>query len=136
MLMKKITNTVSINPRKKTGYARAPIANEETTMLAESHCAFLLMHIPVWQRRRAYHCPNLGHAGIRTLIARHALDAPRLNTKPTYESLGFGIKGIADDQGLGGDCALISNIITVGFLGVWAGGFCLDIDVEFFRHFI
>jgi hypothetical protein len=40
MLIKKMIKIVSMNPRKKTGYARAPMAKDETTKLAESHCAF------------------------------------------------------------------------------------------------
>ncbi len=36
-LMKKIARRESTNPRSKTGTAKAPIAKDETTMLAENH---------------------------------------------------------------------------------------------------
>jgi hypothetical protein len=37
ILKKNIVRIVSTNPRKKTGYAKAPMAKADTTKFAESH---------------------------------------------------------------------------------------------------
>lgn len=65
-LTKKMIRTVSTKPREKTGYARAPMAKEDTTRLAESHCASCqrFNSTPKFHSRIAYHGPDLGHASI------------------------------------------------------------------------
>jgi hypothetical protein len=84
----------------------------------------------------AYHGPNLRHAGIRAFIAGHTLNAPRLDTEPMGNSLRPRIEGIADDQGLATDCALVSNVLgAVGLVSEGRiGGLGLDIVVRLFRH--
>ena len=51
--MKMMVSAVSTKPRSKMGIARAPIAKDETTMFAESHCP---RHIPVSIARRSQNC--------------------------------------------------------------------------------
>ena len=48
-LMKKMVRSESTKPSWKTGMARAPMAKEETTMLAESHCQCQIRQCPISQ---------------------------------------------------------------------------------------
>lgn len=130
MLMKKMTKTVSMNPRKKTGYARAPIANDETTMFADSHCrqvsAFCQTSSPKSFWIKTYQCANFRHARIGTLVTGHTLDASRLHAKSVGEPLCLRIPAVSHDEGLSGNSAIIGDVVAA-IAGLFPG---LDLHVR------
>lgn len=99
--MKKIVRRESTKPRWKTGMANAPMAKEETTMLAESHYQdphqyFKPSHIVRFEK--AHHCPNIRQIRIRPLVFRHPLNASGLDPKFADRPLDLGIRGVASDE--------------------------------------
>ena len=93
--MNKMVSNPSTKPRLKTGTASAPMANEDTTMFAESHCLVVSTSTPDLVRRTSnprrrvcsYHGANLMRALIRPLILRHSLNPSLLDTEPPGEAL-------------------------------------------------
>lgn len=63
-LMKKMVSNESTKPRLKTGTARAPMANDETTMFAESHC----LDISTSTQTRPLERPIRGEQCVHTMV--------------------------------------------------------------------
>ena len=102
--MKKMVRRESTKPRSKTGIANAPIAKDETTMLAENHCRAIsappALTLPTFGN--AHHCPHFHQVCVRPLIFRYSFDSSGLNAELENCSLDLGVEGVASDEDLGG----------------------------------
>jgi len=139
--MKKMVKSASTNPRSKMGIARTPMAKDETTILAASHCAHTHTHTRQDSRElrgaslsSTHHCADLHHALVRPLILRDPLDAALLDAKSAGEALQFEVEAVSGDERLAVDTArLVRDNAAPMFL---ACSCVLDIVVVLFvaRH--
>ena len=124
--MKNIVRRESTKPRWNTGMANAPMANEETTILAESHYHDSYQHLKLFSHRvirEAHHCPNFHQICIRPLIFRYPFNAPGLDSEFADRSLDLSIGGGASNKHLSWDGWRLGGIDwEATLLGIHASG--------------
>lgn len=105
-LKMRATIMASAVPRKKTDLERRPMAKEETTMFAESHCCNLvsmfcaLGELSNWS---AYHCRNVEQRSrpeFCSFIFWHSLNPSLLDPESACKALDFRIPGVAELEAL------------------------------------
>ena len=93
--------------------ANAPMAKDETTMLADihyplnQHCELLC---PLAKLENPHQRPHFHQVCVRPLIFRHSLDTSRLDAEFGDRSLDLGIWGVACNEGFARDSRSIGGV--------------------------